>query len=749
MSSTTAPSATSAVAVTLVGNPNTGKTTLFNALTGLRHRVGNFPGVTVEIKSGKADHDGHPLMITDVPGTYSLSPRSPDEMLAVDLLLGLLPDTAAPDVIVCIVDASNLERNLYLTTQVLELDTPVILALNMIDVAEHNGDHIDVDQLAEELGIPVVPIQANARRGLDDLRRRIIETAGQAAPTKRPVFADAFQQEVDRLEEWLSQRGGEKTPRYLLERAILDAGGSTEKRLVRLAGGDVTKVLTEARERLKAAGCPVPAVEIRSRYQWIVERLAGPLRRSTERKTTMSDRIDRVLMHRVWGLVAFLALMFIIFVTIYSIADAYFMGPIDEFFVFLSDGIGSFLSEGPLKSLIIDGIIAGVGSVVIFLPQIMLLFAFIALLEDCGYMARAAFLMDKLMAKCGLSGKSFVPMLSSFACAIPGVMAARTIEDRRDRLTTILVAPLMSCSARLPVYLIMIGTFIPAVTLQDYVPAFPGADLLGFFSLQGFVLFCMYMIGLVVAPLVAWVLKKTIIGGETPVFIMELPSYKVPSLWIVVDRVVDRGWAFMKRAGTIIFASTIVIWALQYYPRSSETINEYAQRRSVLETQRELPQANAERIDEQLTDLDNEEASTLQAHSFLGIMGHWIEPAVRPLGWDWRIGMAAIASFPAREVVISALGTIYSVGGDVDEESATLREELQRATWPDGRPVFTTAVAVGLMVFWALCAQCLATLAVIKRETNSWGWAIFSFVYMTGLAYVAALVVYQVGSRLG
>ena len=723
------------VRVFLVGNPNTGKTTLFNALTGLRHRVGNYPGVTVETKTGMAKVDGATLSITDVPGTYSLSARSPDEMLTVDLLLGHRPEEPRPDVVVCILDASNLERNLYLASQVLELGVPTVLALNMIDVADAQGVRLDIGKLERQLGVPVVPVQANAKRGIGDLTRRIVESAGGSSPCEEPAFPEAFETEVDGLGRWLADHGAGSTERFLLERALFDAGGQTETVLCERHGPELSERLATARERLGAADCPVPATEARARYRWIAERLAGAVRRPTVRKITFSDRIDRVLMHRVWGLVVFLSVMAIMFQAIYSWAGP-FMDTIDAGFGSLGVWIGGHLPEGALRGLVVDGVIAGVGGVLIFLPQIMILFGFIAVLEDCGYMARAAFLMDKVMARAGLSGKSFIPMLSSFACAIPGVMAARTIEDRRDRLTTILVAPLMSCSARLPVYFILATAFVPATTV------------FGFFDLPGIVIFSMYLIGLIVAPLVAWTLKKTLIGGETPVFLMELPSYKLPSVWTVLYRMCERGWAFVRRAGTIILATTVVIWALQYYPRPPEVAERFALELATLEQRKQQAGADVAAVEEQISEIDNRIATEYQAQSVLGLMGKAIEPVVVPLGWDWRIGMAAIASFPAREVVIGALGTIYSVG-EADEESVSLRDAMKRATWPDGRPVFNVPVALSLMVFFALCCQCAATLAVIKRETNSWRWPLFTFVYMTVLAYLAALVVYQVGIRIG
>jgi ferrous iron transport protein B len=404
----------------------------------------------------------------------------------------------------------------------------------------------------------------------------------------------------------------------------------------------------------------------------------------------------------------------------------------------VAEFIESRMAEGALRSLIVDGVIGGVGAVVIFLPQILILFLFIAVLEDCGYMARAAFLMDRLMAGVGLSGKSFIPLLSSFACAVPGIMATRVIENRRDRLATILIAPLMSCSARLPVYVILIGAFVPA---QGYLG--------GLLGLQGLVLLAMYAVGVVVAIAVAWLLKKSLLRGETPPFVLELHIYNVPSIRTVVLRMTERGWAFLARAGTVIFAVTIVIWALAYYPRSEERVaTQIAAQRAAL-----ADDAPALEAFDDPEHLDRLTASLHQRYSFLGRAGQWIEPVVRPLGWDWRIGAAAIASFPAREVVMGVLGVIYELGPDVDvgagEDQSRLQEQLRAARWDDtGAPVYNLPVALSIMVFFALCAQCAATLAVIRRETNSWRWPAFTFVYMTGLAYVGALLTYQIGVRL-
>jgi ferrous iron transport protein B len=474
-----------------------------------------------------------------------------------------------------------------------------------------------------------------------------------------------------------------------------------------------------------------------ARYDWVARTLNGIARRPDDHQPTSTDRIDRVLTHKIWGTLIFIATMAVLFSSIFVLAVP-LMNLIDSGVGALTGYVEGLMPEGALQSLVVDGVIGGVGAVVIFLPQILILFLFIAILEDCGYMARAAFLMDRLMAGVGLSGKSFIPLLSSFACAVPGIMATRVIENRRDRLATILIAPLMSCSARLPVYVILIGAFVPA---QYYLG--------GVVGLQGLVLLAMYCVGATVAIAIAWVLKKSLLRGATPPFVLELPSYKMPSLRNVAFRMAERGWAFLARAGTVIFAVTIVVWALSYYPRSNERVaGDIAAKRATFQNDAAVL---AEFDDPE--NLDHLKASLHQRYSFLGRAGQLIEPAVRPLGWDWRIGCAAIASFPAREVVMGVLGVIYNLGSDVDVGSENdqhrLQDKLRAARWDDtGQPVYNLPVALSIMVFFALCAQCAATLAVIRRETNSWRWPIFTFAYMTALAYIGALLTYQISSRI-
>lgn len=728
--------------VALVGNPNTGKSTLFNALSGFRALTGNYPGVTVEKKVGRTKCGTQVVDLVDLPGTYSLSPRTLDEMVAVNVLLGRQADVGRADVVVCIVDAANLERNLYLVSQVLDIGLPVVVVLNMIDVAAARGIVIDVPALSRRLGLPVVCTEAHRKRGLDELREAILDVAAWEPVARPQVFPAPFAAECERLQSRLADLGHAATPYYLIERLLLDVGGYLESHFL---NGDALALqthLAEARQRLGEQGCKVPAVEARARYQWARETIAGAVTRPAARPVTGSDKLDRFLTHKVSGLVLFVLLMFVIFQAVYALGET-LMGYFEAVQGWLGDLVAGAMSSGPLRSLLVDGVIGGVGSVLVFLPQIAILFFFIALLEDCGYMARAAFLMDRLMTKVGLSGKSFVPLMSSFACAIPGVMATRVIENRRDRMTTILIAPLMSCSARQPVYVLMIAAFIPAT-----------GWLRGWITLQGLVHFAMTFLGAAIAIPVAWLFKKTLFQGETPPFVMELPSYKWPSPRIVFHRVYESGKSFVTRAGTLIFATSVLVWAAGYFPGNDAEIE--AVQAQIDARQAELKQTGAS---EEATSSDGtlEALQTRQDElrgarlegSLLGGMGHFIEPAVRPLGWDWRIGVGALASFPAREVIVGTLGTIYSLGGTDNPKDRRLQAAIQDAEWPDGRKVYNIPVALSIMVFFALCAQCASTLMVIRRETNSWRWPLFTFTYMTVLAYAGAFVAYRAGMALG
>lgn len=708
--------------IAVIGNPNTGKTTLFNALTGLSQHTGNYPGVTVESALGELIIEGDRFLAVDLPGTYSLAPRAPDEMLAVSVLFGYGKDIPAPDAVLCVLDATNLDRNLYLLTQVLETGRPVVVALTMMDLAKKHGIIVDVDGLQRRLGVSVIPVHASKRIGLAALQLALRQ-AILAQPSPAPLIhlPETVAREVDTVRRSLAN-GRRELPRFLIERLLIDAGGSIEQELVRQLGADVTTTTRAARERLTSLGTSLSQLETNTRYHWITETMTVVVRQPLTTSLTWTDRIDQLVTHKVWGLLIFLMTMALTFQSIFSWA-APLMDFIEGVFSALGTQVRTFLPDGPLQSLIVDGVIGGVGAVVTFVPQIAILFGLIALLEDSGYMARAAFLMDRIMASFGLSGRSFIPLLSSFACAIPGIMSTRSIDNHRDRITTILIAPLMSCSARLPVYVLFISAFIPSHTLW------------GVIGLQGVTLFVMYTLGLIVAPPIALLLKRTILRGESVPFLLELPPFKIPAWRVVLFRMYDRSLAFLRRAGTIILATTILVWALSYYPTQTARSEEFRARRAT---------ATAE----EQSRLATEEAGIRLRESYLGQMGRAIEPIIHPLGWDWKIGMATLASFPAREVIIAALGTIYNLGREQNEESVELRSAMQAERWPDGRPVYTPIVALSVMVFFALCCQCGATLATIKRETGSWGYAAFTFFYMTGLAYLGALVVYQVGSRL-
>ena len=641
----------------LVGNPNTGKSTLFTALAGIPTRIGNYPGVTVEEKVGRFVHQGRTVDLVDLPGTYSLRPQSPDERVVDDVLAGRIPGVPPLDCVIIVVDATNLARNLFLASQTLEIGLPTVVALTLGDFASDRGISVDTEALSRQLGCPVVPVVAPRGTGIELLRDRVLGAAG-GSPARPPDLA-----------------------RHL---AAIDASR------------------------------PAVARDAIARYAWIDDVVAGVVRRSPPQRRPLAHTIDGVLTHRLWGTLVFALVMLGLFTSIFRLA-APAMDLISASMDAIAAWAESMLPEGALRSLFVDGVLAGVGGVVVFLPQIALLFLFIALLEGCGYLSRAAFLMDRLLVGAGLSGKSFIPLLSSFACAIPGIMAARTIENRRDRLLTILVAPLMSCSARLPVYLLLCGAFVPDVAVG-----------FSWLRLPAVVLAAMYALGVIVAAAVAWVLSRTVFRGPPQPFVMELPGWRWPQPAVVLERVREAAWSFLKNAGTLILAMSVVIWALGNYPKPLDP-------------------------DPTLTEAELRGEALRQ--SFLGRAGRVIEPVVAPLGWDWRLGCAAIASFPAREVVLGTLGVIYNLG-DVDpgeEEGASmLVRRLKAATW-DGtnRKVFTLPVALSLMVFFALCAQCASTLVVIGRETQSWVWPVVTFTYMTVLAWLAAFAIYQLGMALG
>ena len=734
--------------VVLTGNPNCGKTTLFNALTGLRGRVGNYAGVTVERKEGSlTGADARfPVTILDLPGTYSLSPQSPDEQIARDILFQRAADVPAPDLVVVVVDASNLQRNLYFATQVIELGHPTLLTLNMVDVARDRGHDIDTDALSKALGVPVIPMVASQGEGLEPLRHFIRSQASSPGtrhviPREFNELPEAFGREAQAIETALERHFPHRSRLAAAEALLLlsderalptdktNTDGNTNGNTAntRYPEALIEQVLS-ARRRLEAAGVDWRSTAIEARYARLFAIEQHVTRETPPPDELLSDRIDRVVTHRVWGPLIFVTVMALMFQSIFWLAQ-YPMDGIEAAVDALAQWVGSSMPPGDLNDLITRGAIAGVGSVVIFLPQICLLFLFIGLLEDTGYMSRAAFLMDRLMSRVGLHGKSFIPMLSSFACAIPGIMATRTIETRQDRLATILVAPLMSCSARLPVYTVLIAACIPQRN------GWPGLTLL-----------MMYLLGIAGALGMAWIFKKTLLRGEPPMLILELPPYKRPMLGAVLRQMWDRSKLFLKRAGTVILGINILLWFLATYPRSSELQQEFDQRHAQWKQAASNPPTSAE--SETLKRLDQEEAGEKLRQSFAGRLGRAIEPALKPLGFDWKIGIGIVTSFAAREVFVSTLSVVYNVGGD-SENTASLAEVMKSERRDDGRKTYTPLTGLTLMVFYVFAMQCVSTVAVVRRETNSWKWPLFQTVYMTSLAWILAFLTYQVGTRLG
>jgi ferrous iron transport protein B len=735
--------------VILTGNPNSGKTTLFNALTGLRAKVGNYAGVTVERKEGKLL--GAPpkadIRVLDLPGTYSLSPNSLDEQISRDVLLNRLPELPPPDLIVVVVDASNLQRNLYYATQVVELGHPTLIALNMVDVAEVNGHRIDAGKLAAELSVPVQPVVASTGQGVPDLKRKIISTLNSdwesrqvadpkisGTATRRPSqvgfcqLPGLFRIEATGLASLLAETFQERRLQATAEALLLL---SNEKALASSKEHYPQKIqdaVAAARKRLKTHGIDWRGAPIEWRYARIAEIHQAVTFEIAPPGEIFSDKLDRVLTHKIWGTLIFIGIMTLMFQSIFTFAQVP-MDALQAAVDWLGGAVGELIPPGDLNSLLVNGVIAGVGAVIVFLPQILLLFLFIGFLEDTGYMARAAFLMDRLMSKVGLHGKSFIPMLSSYACAIPGIMATRTIEAPKDRLVTILVAPLMSCSARLPVYTLLIAACIPDI------------KILGWLKLQGLTMLAMYLLGTMVALLMAWLFKKTLLKGETPMLIMELPSYKRPLLRVVLRHMWDRSRLFLRRAGTVILGINILLWFLATYPRTENGVMEKGSD-GVMEKQI-ARDAN--------TPSSAELAGEKLRHSFAGRMGHFIEPAIAPLGFDWKMGIGIITSFAAREVFVSTMSTVYNVGSADESESGkeALAQTLRMQTRPDGSPLYTPLLAVTLMVFYVFALQCASTVVVVRRETNSWKWPVFQWLYMSALAWILAFITWHGGRWLG
>ncbi|MEX0322513.1 MAG: ferrous iron transport protein B [Puniceicoccaceae bacterium] len=691
--------------VALIGNPNSGKTTLFNALTGLRQKVGNYPGVTVEWKEGifYSQH-GHPVRILDLPGSYSLNARSPDERILVEALLGRIADLPEPTAVVCCIDASNLERNLYIATQAIELGLPTVIALNMMDVARRRGMKIDVEHLEKRLGVPVIPCEASNGIGIMELRLALSQHP-LPHPTLKMEKPALIHDAVDDLLPVLPPR--EKRESILARgEARLLLSSDEDPGL----GGPVwTRVmLWQLRFDREMPGWR--SEWITSRYAWIGEVMKESVKRFNPNKMTMTERVDNFLLHPWIGFPVLGLVMGILFYSIFTLAVP-FMDMIDGGIGWLGEMASAVMPDGQVKNLVVDGILGGVGGVVIFLPQIIFLFFFISMLESTGYMARAAFILDRVMSRVGLHGRSFIPLLSSYACAVPGIMAARTIESPKDRLVTIMVAPFMTCAARLPVYLVMIAALLPSGP--------------GHATQKSLLLLFLYFIGTIVALLTAWFFRKTLLRGPSPTMVMELPPYRLPNWHSVLREMFDRAWMFLKRAGTIIFALSILLWFLMNYPHMED------------ET---LP-ADAAGVEL----VDTEPASAVEG-SFAGMLGRTLEPVFAPIGYDWKITMGVLSSFAAREVFVSTMAIVYRVD---EEESDSVVQAFRDARREDGSALFTPLTCLSILIFFAFALQCISTVAVVRRETMTWRWPVFQFVYMFAFAWLMAFIVYQGGQLIG
>ena len=696
--------------IALIGNPNSGKSSLFNLLTGLRQKVGNFPGVTVEKKEGGFILPGkQDCIVLDLPGTYSLYPRRTDEFVSYKQLMN--PENGESiDLAIVVADASNLRRNLLYVSQVIDLKVPVIVALTMVDLAKKRGIKIDVDCLSREMQVPVVVVNARTGKGIEQLKSTVsqmlhIEVIGQDF---YPI-EDLAKEAISEMRELIPNLGNYGAIHHLINHESFD-----------LKSGIQDKI-EEIEAKYKFNHTKIQAEDIQLRYKKIRQvMLKSVEEQSIEKRKMFSERLDHFFLHRTWGYLIMGVVLFILFQSVFWVAE-YPMNLIESGVGMLGGWLGSVLPEGWIADIVINGILAGLGGILVFVPQIMILFGLITLLEDTGYMARISFLSDRIMRRVGLNGKSVMPMIGGFACAVPAIMSARNIENKKERLLTIMVTPFMSCSARLPVFTILASMIVP------------DQKIFGIFSLQGFVLMGLYVLGIVIALLVSYVMNLFIKIKEKSFFILELPVYRQPRWKNILYTMVEKAKVFVFDAGKVIMVISLVLWAFSSFG-PSEKRNKIEENYATLIKNDPVNESKYQA----------EKSSALLENSYAGIMGRSIEPVIKPLGYDWKIGIALITSFAAREVFVGTMATLYSVGEDADENSETLRNKMHAARRSDGTLVYTTATGYSLLIFYLLAMQCMSTLAVVKRETGSWKWPIIQLIYMTGLAYLLSFIAYQV-----
>lgn len=697
--------------IALVGNPNSGKSSLFNALTGLNQKVGNFPGVTVDKKTGVSRiNDGLTADIIDLPGTYSLYPKSADEQVTYEVLLNS-KSADRPDLIIVIADASNLKRNLLFCSQIMDLKTPVVIALTMMDIAQRKGIKIDVPALQQQMGAPVVPINPRKNKGISQLKKAISEVHDNKDKIRLPEFIDTdalvgtWLAEIRTLCELKSSYSALHVACNYLELRYLNAA-----QRIRIAA-----LLDE----MNFARAKVQAEEIMQRYRRIDQVIQQCVVEETpEQRLVKSDKIDKVLLHPLWGNVILLTVLFLLFQSIFWLAQ-YPMNWVEYVFSAVGNWLNGIMPDNFFRDLLVNGLLAGMSGIAVFIPQIMILFGFITILEDTGYMARISFLTDRLMRSAGLNGRSVMPLISGMACAVPAIMATRTIQNRKERLITIMVTPLMSCSARLPVYTILIGLIIPDTSVW------------GIFNMQGVVLMGLYLLGFFMALVVAKVMNYIIKATERTFFLMELPVYRAPRWSNVGITMIEKAKIFVRDAGKVIMVISLLLWVLASFgpPGRMRHVDEkYAS----MQLKKSVNKVEIERA----------HSTERLENSFAGIMGHAFEPVIKPLGYDWKIGIALITSFAAREVFVGTMATLYSVG---DEEAThkTLREKMAAARKPDGTPVYTVATGLSLLIFYVFAMQCMSTLAIVRRETKSWKYPAIQFIYMFCIAYASSFIVFQ------
>ena len=717
------------ISVALVGNPNSGKTTLFNYASGSKERVGNYAGVTIDAKEAKFRQDQFTFRISDLPGTYSITEYSPEELFVRSHIL-----SKRPDIVVNVIDASNLERNLFLTTQLIDMNIKVVIALNMYDELSQKSVRFDYKHLEEMIGVPIVPTVASKGKGIKELFDRIIKVYEEQDPVVRHIhinYGPEIEKSIKSIQQEIKkddQRNKNYSSRFLsiklleedkhtrdllknslLYESIVQTAGREINRLEQLLGDQSETLIADAK------------------YGFIAGALKETYRTAPQSRREQSRDIDRILTHKFWGFPIFIFFLWLTFQATFTLGN-YPMDWMDAGIGWIGNTIGTYMPDGALKDMIIDGIIGGVGGVIIFLPNIMILFFFISLMEDSGYMARAAFIMDKLMHKIGLHGKSFIPLIMGFGCNVPAVMATRTLDNRNDRLLTMLIIPFMSCSARLPVYVLLISAF--------------------FIHHQGAILFLIYFIGILLAVLMGLFFKKTLFAKKEVPFVMELPPYRMPTLKNTTIHMWHKGSQYLRKMGTVILFASILIWAMGYYPRHVNYSKDYDSMLSLVQANNMLTEQQKE---EETGKIELTREEERQENSYIGKIGHFIEPVIRPLGFDWKIGMSIITGMAAKEIVVSSMGVLYNASLDADENSQSLKQRLQEQTFTSGprtgEKVFSPLVAFSLMVFVLIYFPCIAVVAAIKKEAN-WKWAIFTTIYTTAIAWVAALAIFQVGSLI-